>query len=376
MKFPLYFDYAATTPVHPDVLEALLPYLKENFGNSGSSHHLYGWKASEAIDEARKIIASYFGLTPSSLIFTSGATESTNLAIQGFLDNSEKGHLITSKIEHKAVLDVFHRYEQLGWEVTYLDPDPNGEIPVANIQSFIRPNTRLISLMWVNNEIGTVLDIEAVAKLSVENSIVFHSDMTQGLGKLELKTQFLPDLMSFSGHKMYAPKGIGALVVKNQSIKLSPLVFGGKQERGLRPGTLPTYLIVAFAKSFQLIPSFLAKQAQYASWRVQILERLKKELEDRIVINAEIATCLPQIIHFSVPHVDWEELFRSLSKLALSNGSACNVKSQLPSHVMMALGHHSSTALASIRLSFGLDTTQDEIDFACQYLVEQIKQMS
>jgi cysteine desulfurase len=372
LQFPIYLDYAATTPLHPDVLEAMLPYLKENYGNSGSSHHLYGWKAAEAIDSARINISSYFKLTPSSLIFTSGATESNNLAIQGFLATVEKGHLITSSIEHKAVLEVFKHYERCGWEVTYLKPNHLGEISEESLKDSIRPNTKLVSLMWVNNEIGTILNLAQVTALCKENQLIFHSDITQGLGKIELDTDFMPDLMSFSGHKIYAPKGIGGLIINNKTIQLKPLVFGGTQERGLRAGTLPTHLIVALSKAFQLLPDYLNIQHNFVNWKSQIIQNLCENLSDRIILNSAIEHSIPQIVHFSVRGIDWEELFRSLSKLALSNGSACNVKSQLPSHVMLELGHDANLSLSSVRLSLGIFTTQEEIDFVLGYLIQQL----
>ena len=375
MQFPIYFDYAATTPVHPDVLEVMLPYLKENYGNSGSSLHLQGWKAAEAIDSARISIASYFKLAPSSLIFTSGATESNNLAIQGFLAGVEKGHLITSSIEHKAVLEVFKHYERCGWEVTYLKPNHLGEISLESLKASIQPDTKLVSLMWVNNEIGTILNLAPIAAFCKENQLVFHSDITQGLGKIELNTDFMPDLMSFSGHKIYAPKGIGGLIINNKSIQLKPLVFGGTQERGLRAGTLPTYLIVALSKAFQLFPAYLNFQHNFVNWKSQIIQNLCENLSDRIIVNSQITNTIPQIVHFSVKGIDWEVLFRTLSKLALSNGSACNVKSQLPSHVMLELGHDANLSLSSVRLSLGIFTTQEEIDFALSYLIQQLNKM-
>lgn len=375
LNFPLYFDYAATTPVHEHVLDALLPYLKENFGNSGSAHHLYGWKSAEAVENARKTISAYFKLPSSSLVFTSGATESTNLAIQGFISNQAKGHLITSQIEHKAVLDVFKHLEKQGWEVTYLKPNERGEILPLEVQNAIQNNTQLISLMWVNNEIGSILDIPAIVKIAREYQIPFHSDMTQGLGKIHIDTSHLPDLISFSGHKLFAPKGIGGLIIQNNQLKLHPLVWGGNQERGLRAGTLPTHLIVALAAAFQLFPEMIAKQALYQDWNNRLLLRLQTSLGNRMVINSNASNSLPQIINFSIKEVDWEELFRKCTKLAMSNGSACNVKSQLPSHVLLALGRDQSLALSSIRLSFGLFTTQEEIDFAANYLIEEINKL-
>ena len=368
LKKPIYFDYAATTPVHPLVIEAMMPYFSEEFGNAGSSQHYYGWMADEAIELSRKNISSYFGCSPRQLIFTSGATESNNLAIQGFLHAKKPGHIISSSLEHKAVLQVCEGMQRQGWAVTYLKPNSNGLISLSDIEAAIRPDTELISLMLVNNEIGNLLDFQAVAKLCQSKGICFHSDATQALGKVDLSNQeSLPDLLSFSGHKMYGPKGIGGLLI-HRNIDLSPVMLGGGQERGLRPGTLPVQQIVGLSASFSKISWVLDSIAKLKSFQVKILRGLKFPF----VLNSNEHASVPHIISISIPDWDWEELYRKIPGIAVSNGSACNAKSQLPSHVMKAMGHSDSLALATLRISLSYLTTEDEVDFLINYLNEQL----
>ncbi len=368
LKKPIYFDYAATTPVHPQVIEAMLPYFSEEFGNAGSSQHYFGWMADEAVELARKNITSYFGCSPRQLVFTSGATESNNLAIQGFLHAKKPGHIISSSLEHKAVLQVCEEMERQGWAVTYLNPNSSGLISLSEIEAAIRPDTVLVSLMLVNNETGNLLDFQSVAQLCHSKGICFHSDATQALGKIDLSNQeYLPDLLSFSGHKMYGPKGIGGLLI-NPNIGISPLVFGGGQERGLRPGTLPVQQIVGFSTSFSKVPLAIDSIAKLKSFQGKILNGFKFPY----VLNSNDLASVPHIISISIPGWDWEELYRKIPRIAVSNGSACNAKSQLPSHVMKALGHSDSLALATLRISLSYLTTEDEVDFLISYLNEQL----
>jgi cysteine desulfurase len=348
MNQPIYLDYAATTPVHPEVLSAMLPYFTEVFGNAGSSAHLYGWRAAEAVDQSRATLATYFQVKPSEVIFTSGATESINLAIRGFLHGKPKAHLITSLLEHKAVLEVFHALEDEGWSVSYLLQD-------SDLKNAIRPDTVLVSLMLVNNELGTILDSELVLRLCEERGICFHSDATQAIGKISLST--LPHLISFSGHKIYGPKGIGALIAR---VPLQPIQYGGGQERGLRPGTLPVPLIVGLSKAVQMIPVLLSKASFYQDAK----ERLAATLP---FINSPINS-VPSILNFTLKGADWERMFQVLNDLAFSNGSACNAKTELPSHVLKAIGHSDEDALASGRFSLGYFTTEEEIDRICEIL--------
>jgi cysteine desulfurase len=355
MHQPIYLDYAATTPVHPEVLSAMLPYFTEVFGNSGSSAHLYGWRAAEAVEQSRASIASFFQVKPAEVVFTSGATESINLGIRGFLQGKPKGHLITSVLEHKAVLEVFHALKTEGWDVTYL-------LDVADLESTIRPNTVLVSLMLVNNELGTILDYEAVLHLCEAQGIFFHTDATQAIGKLSLTK--LPHLLSFSGHKIYGPKGIGALISR---VPLQPISFGGGQERGLRPGTLPVPLIVGLAKAVEMIPEWLSKAVFYQKAKVRLAALLP-------FINSPVNS-VPSILNFTLKGADWERMYQVLNGLAFSNGSACNAKTELPSHVLKALGHSDEDALSSGRFSLGYFTTDEEMDRACEILSQNLPKL-
>lgn len=375
MNKPIYLDYAATTPVHPTVLEHMLPYLQGKFGNAGSEQHLYGWEAEEAIVEARTSIAHYFGGKAKQVIFTSGATESNNLAIQGFLKQFEKpGHIISSKIEHKAVLEVCKYLESTGWQVTYLSPNTLGEITAQQVVEAIRPETKLVSLMWVNNELGSILPIDEILLICKAHQIIFHSDATQALGKIDLQNRSLPDMITFSGHKMYGPKGIGGLYLTNTSISLQPLVFGGNQERGLRSGTLPTHQIVGLASAFKLLPEMLEKASFYEFWKQKMIKMLQQHFESHLILHTS-QSVVPQILNFSLKGVDGENLFEILSDLALSNGSACNAKTKNPSYVIKALGCSDAEAFATIRLSMGWMNTAEEMEYALGYLEEKLKQV-
>jgi|694.fasta_scaffold66650_2 cysteine desulfurase len=368
LKKPIYFDYAATTPVHPDVLQAMLPYFSEEFGNPGSSQHYYGWVAEEAVESSRTKISSYFGLKPYQVLFTSGATESNNLAILGYLKDKQPGHLITSLIEHKAVLQVFQALELKGWSVTYLKPNEIGIIDVEAFARAIRVDTLLVSLMMINNETGNVTDFKSIAHICKQKGICFHSDATQAIGKLDLyRCVDLPDLVSFSGHKIYGPKGIGVLLVTS-SINLHAISLGGGQERGLRPGTLPVQQIVGLAACFDLIPSLRMAEQQIKMYKEKILQEL---LGDYVLNSAENQS-VPHIVSISVPHVYWEDLYRKLTTIAVSNGSACNAKSQLPSHVLLAHGHSSDLALSTVRISLSYLTKETDIDFLITTLNQQV----
>ena len=367
MQKPIYFDYAATTPVHPSVFEQMRPYFMEDYGNAGSSQHYYGWVAEEAIQQARACIAKYFGVAQSGIVFTSGATESNNLAILGYLSDKQPGHIITSCIEHKAVLAVCKYLETKGWSVSYLKPTNDGMIEVADVAAAIQPNTLLMSFMLVNNELGTVTDYQAIRELADQYQIVFHSDATQAIGKLALETSKLPHLISFSGHKIYGPKGVGALVVQS-GITLQPLVYGGDQERGFRSGTLAVPQIVGLAASFELIPELLKHAQVLSDYKSRITDAIPKTW----IRNAQNGNTVPHIVSVSLPHTDWETLFQRIPGLAVSNGSACNAKTHLPSHVLQAIGLSDSLALATLRISFGLDTTAADVDFLIDYLHEKL----
>lgn len=368
LKKPIYFDYAATTPVHSDVLKAMLPYFSEEFGNAGSSQHYFGWAAEEAIETSRKKISSYFGVQARHVVFTSGATESNNLCILGYLKDRPKGHLITSSIEHKAVLQVFQELAHQGWSVTFLKPNPLGCIEVSEVEQAIRPDTTLVSLMMVNNETGNMTDFQGISLLCKQANILFHSDATQAIGKLDLmQYEHLPDLLSFSGHKIYGPKGIGGIIF-NSKVELKPLTFGGGQERGLRPGTLPVQQIVALAACFDLMPLLIESLEQVSAYK----SRIVKALHGEFVLNSAENESVPHILNISIPNMDWEELYRRIPAIAVSNGSACNAKSQLPSHVMKAVGHSDALALSTLRISLSYLTQESDVDFLIDYLNKQL----
>ncbi|MFM1820095.1 MAG: hypothetical protein RLZZ402_454 [Bacteroidota bacterium] len=333
----------------------MLPYFTEVFGNAGSSAHLYGWRAAEAVEQSRATLAAYFQVKPSEVLFTSGATESINLAIRGFLEGKPKGHLITSALEHKAVLEVFLSLEVEGWSVTYLTD-------IAELEKAIRPETIFISLMLVNNELGTILDYEAVMRLCEARGICFHTDATQAIGKLSLSS--LPHLLSFSGHKIYGPKGIGALIAR---VPIQSISYGGGQERGLRPGTLPVPLIVGLAKAVEMIPEWLSKVSFY--------QDAKERLSSYLALINSPENSVPSILNFTLKGADWEKMFQLFNGLAFSNGSACNAKTELPSHVLKALGHSDEDALASGRISLGYFTTEGEIDRVCEILSQNLPKL-
>jgi cysteine desulfurase len=374
MNLPLYFDYASTTPVRSEVLNKMLPYFSTLYGNAGSNLHHFGWLAQEAIDLSRKQIADFFDVKPSSIIYTSGATESNNLAIKGYLKGKPKGHLITSSIEHKAVLEIFSHLEQDGYSVTYLTPDELGQITKEDLFDAIQDDTILVSLMMVNNEIGTISDYVAFKQICDARSVCFHSDATQAIGKIKLDLTSLPHLMSFSGHKIYAPKGIGGLLV-NDNIKIRPLFDGGGQERGIRSGTLPVPLIVGLGYAFTYIPEILSYDQKLLAFNLRIKEALLSNFKNSILINSKSPSNISSILSMSVYGVHWEDLFNTLTTIAISNGSACNVKATNPSHVLTALGHKRDLALSTLRISLSYLTTETEIDFLIQYLNEKLKKL-
>ena len=374
MNLPIYFDYASTTPVRSEVLNKMLPYFSTLYGNAGSNLHHFGWLAQEAIDLSRKQIADFFDVKPSSIIYTSGATESNNLAIKGYLKGKPNGHLITSSIEHKAVLEIFSHLVQDGYSVTYLTPDELGQITKEDLFDAIQDDTILVSLMMVNNEIGTISDYVAFKQICDDRSVCFHSDATQAIGKIKLDLTSLPHLMSFSGHKIYAPKGIGGLLV-NDNIKISPLFDGGGQERGIRSGTLPVPLIVGLGYAFTYIPEILSYDQKLLAFNLRIKGALLGNFENSILINSISPSNISSILSMSVQGVHWEDLFNSLTTIAISNGSACNVKATNPSHVLTALGHKRDLALCTLRISLSYMTTETEIDFLIQYLNEKLKKL-
>lgn len=369
MKLPIYFDYSATTPVDPRVAKAMVDCLTldGNFGNPASRSHLFGWKAEEAVEKARKQVAELINADPREIVWTSGATESDNLAIKGVAHFYQKNgkHIITSKIEHKAVLDTCRQLEREGFEVTYLEPSSDGLIEPQKVADAIRPDTILVSLMHVNNEIGTITDIAAIGEITRAKGIVFHVDAAQSAGKVVIDMEKLKvDLMSFSAHKIYGPKGIGALFVRRKPrIRLEAQTHGGGHERGMRSGTLPTHQIVGMGEAFELAKNEMdADNAHMLALR----DRLWAGLQDmeEVHINGSFEQRVPANLNISFAFVEGESLLMSLKDLAVSSGSACTSASLEPSYVLRALGLSDELAHSSIRFSFGRFSTEEEIDHA------------
>lgn len=369
MKLPIYLDYSATTPVDPRVAEKMMQCLTMDgtFGNPASRSHRFGWQAEEAVDVARNQIADLVGADPREIVFTSGATESDNLAIKGAAAGyREKGrHIVTSQTEHKAVLDTCHQLEREGFEVTYLAPQRNGLIDLKDVEAALRDDTILVSVMHVNNEIGVVQDIAAIGELCRSRDVLFHVDATQSVGKLPVDLQQLKvDLMSFSGHKVYGPKGIGALYVRRKpKVHIEAQIHGGGHERGMRSGTLPVHQIVGMGEAYRIAREEMAAE----SARLRALhDRLWQGISDieDICLNGSLEQGVPNILNVSFGHVDGESLIMALKDLAVSSGSACTSASLEPSYVLRALGLSDELAHSAIRFSLGRFTTEEEIDYA------------
>jgi len=369
MKLPIYFDYSATTPVDKRVAEKMMQFLTTDgiYGNPASRSHKFGWQAEEAVDIARNQIAELINADPREIVFTSGATESDNLAIKGaaqFYKNKGK-HIITCKTEHKAVLDPCRELERQGFEVTYLDPETNGLIDLTKLAEAMRDDTVLVSIMHVNNEIGVIQDIAAIGELCRARKIVFHVDAAQSAGKIAIDMEQLKvDLMSFSAHKIYGPKGIGALYVRRKPrIRLEAQLHGGGHERGMRSGTLPTHQIVGMGEAFRLAKLEIAQDLTHVT---AMRDRLWQGISDleQVFINGDAQQRYPGNLNVSFNFVEGESLIMALKDLAVSSGSACTSASLEPSYVLRALGLNDEMAHSSIRFSFGRFTTVEEIDFA------------
>ncbi|GEA49211.1 cysteine desulfurase IscS [Vibrio inusitatus NBRC 102082] len=374
MKLPIYLDYSATCPVDERVAEKMVQYMTMDgtFGNPASRSHRYGWQAEEAVDNAREQIADLLNADPREIVFTSGATESDNLAIKGAARfYSKKGkHIITCKTEHKAVLDPCRQLEREGFEVTYLQPEANGIIDLNKLQDAMREDTVLVSIMHVNNEIGVIQDITSIGELCRERKIVFHVDAAQSAGKLPIDVQETKvDLLSLSAHKVYGPKGIGALYVRRKPrIRLEAQMHGGGHERGFRSGTLPTHQIVGMGEAFRVAKLDMEKDYQHALNLRNRLFNAVKDLE-AVTVNGDFEQRVPHNLNVSFAFVEGESLLMSLKDLAVSSGSACTSASLEPSYVLRALGLNDELAHSSVRFSFGRYTTEEEIDYA----VEQIR---
>ena len=375
IKTPIYLDYAATTPVDQRVAEKMIPYLTETFGNPASSSHAFGWAAEEAVEKARADIAALINADPKEIVFTSGATESDNLAIKGAAHfyQSKGKHLITVKTEHKAVLDTMRELERQGFEVTYLGVQENGLIDLEELKAAIRDDTILISVMWVNNEIGVVQDIPAIGEICRERKIIFHVDAAQACGKVPVDVEAAKiDLLSMSGHKVYGPKGIGALYVRRKPrVRLEAQMHGGGHERGFRSGTLPTHQIVGMGEAFRIAKEELEQDmAHYRKLRDIFLKGI--EGIEEVYINGDLEHRAPNNLNVSFNFVEGESLIMAVKELAVSSGSACTSASLEPSYVLRALGRNDELAHSSLRITFGRMTTEEEVQFAAELIKSKI----
>ena len=375
VKTPVYLDYAATTPVDKRVAEKMIPYLTETFGNPASNSHAFGWEAEEAVEKARADIAALINADPKEIIFTSGATESDNLAIKGAANfyKTKGKHLITVKTEHKAVLDTMRELERQGFEVTYLGVQENGLIDLEELKAAIRDDTILISVMWVNNEIGVVQDIPAIGEICRERKIIFHVDAAQACGKVPVDVEAAKiDLLSMSGHKVYGPKGIGALYVRRKPrVRLEAQMHGGGHERGFRSGTLPTHQIVGMGEAFRIAKEELEQDmAHYRKLRDIFLKGI--EGIEEVYINGDLEHRAPNNLNVSFNFFEGESLIMAVKELAVSSGSACTSASLEPSYVLRALGRNDELAHSSLRITFGRMTTEEEVQFAAELIKSKI----
>jgi cysteine desulfurase len=381
---PIYLDYSATTPIDERVVTEMLKYMgpESSFGNPASRSHSFGWTAEAAVETARKHVADLVGANPKEIIFTSGATESNNLAIKGVAHfNKKRGkHIVTCKTEHKAVLDSCRQLEREGFEVTYLDPMENGLVDLKVLEDALRDDTTLVSIMHVNNEIGVIQDIEAIGKICRARKIVFHVDAAQSPGKVEINLEELPvDLMSFSAHKIYGPKGIGALYVQRKPrVRLEAQMHGGGHERGMRSGTLATHQIVGMGEAFRIAKEEMAAENERLLKLRNKLYDGVKDMEE-VYINGDIEHRIAGNINISFNYVEGESLLMALNNLAISSGSACTSASLEPSYVLRALGRNDELAHSSIRFTMGRYTTEEEIDRTIEHVrkaVEKLRELS
>ncbi|PTB19776.1 IscS subfamily cysteine desulfurase [Trinickia symbiotica] len=375
---PIYMDYSATTPVDPRVVDKMIPYLREQYGNPASRSHSYGWEAERAVEEAREHVAALVNADPREIIWTSGATESDNLAIKGAAHfyKSRGKHVVTVKTEHKAVLDTARELEREGFEVTYLDVQENGLIDIEAFKAALRPDTILVSAMFVNNEIGVIQDIETIGEICRSKNIIFHVDAAQATGKVEIDLNRLKvDLMSFSAHKTYGPKGIGALYVRRKPrVRIEAQMHGGGHERGMRSGTLPTHQIVGMGEAFRIAREEMATENE----RVRMLrDRLLAGLTEieEVYVNGDMERRIPHNLNLSFNFVEGESLIMAIKEVAVSSGSACTSASLEPSYVLRALGRNDELAHSSIRFTVGRFTTEQEVEFVVDLLKRKIAKL-
>lgn len=381
MKIPVYLDNNATTPVDPRVLEAMLPYFGEKFGNAASRSHAFGWEAEAAVDEAREQVAQIIGAASArEIVFTSGATESDNLAIKGIAEAyRDKGdHIVTCGTEHRAVLDSCKALERLGYRVTYLGVDRHGIVRLDQLREAVTDKTVLISVMAANNEIGTVQPIREIGQLAKEKGIIYHCDATQGVGKIPMSVEEMGiDLLSLSGHKIYGPKGVGALYVRSKrpKVRVSPIIDGGGHERGMRSGTLNVPGIVGLGKACQIAMHELAREAaRLTQLRARLKDGIFGQL-DEVYVNGHPTQRLPGNLNVSFAHVEGESLMMALKEIAVSSGSACTSAALEPSYVLRALGIPEELAHSSIRFGLGRFNTEEEVDYAIRRVVEEVTRL-
>ncbi|MFM0199740.1 IscS subfamily cysteine desulfurase [Paraburkholderia fungorum] len=378
LHLPIYMDYSATTPIDPRVVDKMIPYLREQFGNPASRSHSYGWDAERAVEEARENVAALVNADPREIIWTSGATESDNLAIKGAAHfyKSKGKHIITVKTEHKAVLDTCRELEREGFEVTYLDVKDDGLIDLEKLKAAIRPDTILVSVMSVNNEIGVIQDIEAIGEITREKGIIFHVDAAQATGKIAIDLQKLKvDLMSFSAHKTYGPKGIGALYVRRKPrIRIEAQMHGGGHERGMRSGTLATHQIVGMGEAFRIAREEMATENERIRMLRDRLLRGLSEMEETYV-NGDMEKRVPHNLNISFNFVEGESLIMAVKDVAVSSGSACTSASLEPSYVLRALGRNDELAHSSIRFTVGRFTTEQDVDYVINLLKTKISKL-
>ena len=376
--FPIYMDYSATNPCDPRVVDAMIPWLREHFGNPASRSHAWGWEAEAAVEKAREQVADLIGADPREIVWTSGATESNNLALKGAAHfyKTKGNHLITVKTEHKAVLDTCRELERQGFEVTYLDVQQDGLLDLEVLKAAIRPDTILVSVMFVNNEIGVIQDIAAIGALCREKGIIFHTDAAQATGRVDIDLKTLPvDLMSLTSHKTYGPKGIGALYVRRKPrVRLEAQMHGGGHERGMRSGTLPTHQIVGMGEAYRIAKAEMHEENK----RIRALhDRMLNGLKDveEVFLNGHAEKRVPHNLNMSFNYVEGESLIMGIKGLAVSSGSACTSASLEPSYVLRALGRSDELAHSSLRMTFGRWTTEEEIDYAVATIKENVAKL-
>ena len=376
--FPIYMDYSATNPCDPRVVDAMIPWLREHFGNPASRSHAWGWEAEAAVEKARDQIAALIGADPREIVWTSGATESNNLALKGAANfyKSKGKHIITVKTEHKAVLDTCRELERQGFEVTYLDVQADGILDLSALTAAIRPDTILVSVMFVNNEIGVIQDIEAIGRLCRERGIIFHVDAAQATGRVDIDLTTLPvDLMSLTSHKTYGPKGIGALYVRRKPrVRLEAQMHGGGHERGMRSGTLPTHQCVGMGEAYAIAKAEMHDENK----RIRALhERMLAGLKDieEVFLNGHAEKRVPHNLNMSFNFVEGESLIMGIKGLAVSSGSACTSASLEPSYVLRALGRSDELAHSSLRMTIGRWSTEEEIDYAVGTIKENVAKL-